>query len=242
MPWRMRRTTAAARRAIAAGFLLSDHSWGAPTTQHTHGRKSRSAQTWEFLHHRCDRPRVEVVKIDIDWQKEPGRFLFRVDPGVRPRQLDGHIRKENSRRLAVRRSAMVRRKEQRAGFLVARPGGCEVARWFGSAAMIDELPPPPIPPDVKIPCVSRRVATNLRRVFHRDKLRRTLSDRQFLLVLFHYVRASVPVNMEREDRPIIVVDESRLDFIFHVGRRGVELRAEIGNLDRLAVLVFSFVG
>src|SRR6202051_4394490 len=137
---------------------------------------------------------------------------------------------------------MLRREEQRASLLVARPGGCEVAGWFGSAAMIDEWPPRPIRHDINTPSVSRRVATNLRRIFHRDKFRRTLSDRQFLLVLLHYVRASVPVNMEREERPIIVVDESRLDFIFHVGRRGVELRAEIGNLDRLAVLVFSFVG
>src|SRR6266851_3970096 len=123
--------------------------------------------------------------IAINWPNEPARFLLRVHPSVRPRYLDGHIRKENSRRLAVRRSAVVRREEQRASLLVARPGGCDVARWFGSAAMIDELHDSPIRPDVKIPSVSRRVATNLRRIFHRDKLRRTLSDRQFLVVLLH---------------------------------------------------------
>src|SRR5713226_4685879 len=180
--------------------------------------------------------------MEVNWTQSAARFLLRVHPRVRPRQLDGHIRKENSRRLGVRRSAMVRREEQRASLLVACPGGCDVSRWFGYAAMINELYDSPIRPDVKIPSVSRRVATNLRRIFHRDKLRRTLSDRQFLVVLLHYVRASVPVKMEREDRPIIVVDEGRFNFIFQVGRHAVELRAEIGNLDRLAVLVFSFVG
>src|ERR1700747_3543390 len=110
--------------------------------------------------------RSEIVKIDIHRRNEPARFLLRTHPSVRPRYLDGHIRKENSRRLAVRRSAMVRREEQRASLLVARPGGCDVAWWFGSAAMIDELHASPIRPDVKIPSVSRRVATNFRRIFH----------------------------------------------------------------------------
>ena len=36
------------------------------------------------------------------------RFLLRVHPRVRPHQLDGHIRKEDAQRLAVRRPAMVR--------------------------------------------------------------------------------------------------------------------------------------
>src|SRR6266403_1672775 len=161
--------------------------------------------------------------IAINWPNEPARFLLRVHPSVRPRYLDGHIRKEDSRRLAVRRSAVVRREEQRASLLVARPGGCDVARWFGSAAMIDELHASPIRPDVKIPSVSRRVATNLRRIFHRDKLRRTLSNRQFLLVLDRHIGAGVPVRVEREDEPIIVVHESGLNFVFHVGRRAVEL-------------------
>src|ERR1700756_32332 len=126
--------------------------------------------------------RSEMVEIDINRRNQPARFLLRVHPSVRPRYLYGHIGKENSRRLAVRRSAMVRREEQRASLLVARPSGCDVARWFGSPAMIDELPDSPIRPDVKIPSISRRVATKLRRIFHRDKLRRTRSDRQFLVV------------------------------------------------------------
>src|ERR1700747_362165 len=111
----------------------------------------------------------EIVKIDINRRNEPARFLLRVHPSVRPRYLDGHIRKENSRRLAVRRSAMVRREEQRASLLVARPGGCDVARLLRSTAMIDELHDSPIRSDVKVPGVSRRVATNLSGIFHRHQ-------------------------------------------------------------------------
>src|SRR5260370_3090531 len=156
--------------------------------------------------------------MEVNWTQSAARFLFRVHPRVRPRQLDGYIRKENSRRLAVRRSAMVRREEQRASLLVASPGGCDVARWFGSAAMIDELHDSPIRPDVKIPSVSRRVATNLCRIFRRDKLRRTLSDRQFFVVLLHSVRASVPVNMQRQDHPLLVVHETTLNLPFPLPR------------------------
>src|SRR5258708_19554865 len=98
--------------------------------------------------------------MDVNWTQSAARFLFRVHPRVRPRQLDGYIRKENSRRLAVRRSAMVRREEQRASLLVASPGGFDVARGFGSAAMIDELHDSPIRPHLKIPSISPPLATN----------------------------------------------------------------------------------
>jgi hypothetical protein len=43
---------------------------------------------------------------DINAGNEPVRCLLRVHPGVRPRQLDGHVRKEQSQWLAVRRPAM----------------------------------------------------------------------------------------------------------------------------------------
>src|ERR1700745_4354883 len=111
--------------------------------------------------------RSEIVKIDINRRNQPARFLLRVHPSVRPRYLDAHIRKENSRRLAVRRPAMVRREEQRASLLVARPGGGDVARLLRSTAMIDELHDSPIRPDVKIPGVPRGVATDFRTIFHR---------------------------------------------------------------------------
>ena len=35
------------------------------------------------------------------------RFLLRVHPGVRPHELDGHIRKENSQRLAIRGALVI---------------------------------------------------------------------------------------------------------------------------------------
>src|SRR6516162_1659371 len=65
LSWRMRRTTAPARGAIAAGSLLSDHSRGAATARNPHGRKSRSAQTRQLLHHYCDCPRVRFVKTGV---------------------------------------------------------------------------------------------------------------------------------------------------------------------------------
>src|SRR6516162_4153152 len=48
--------------------------------------------------------------------------------------------------------------------------------------------------------------------------------------------------METQDEPVIVVDESRLNFIFYVGRRAVELRPIVGDLHWLAVFVLALVG
>ena len=48
--------------------------------------------------------------------------------------------------------------------------------------------------------------------------------------------------MEGEQKPIIIVDESRLDFIFHIVGLAAELGACVGNLDRLAVFIRSFKG
>src|SRR5664280_1996509 len=48
--------------------------------------------------------------------------------------------------------------------------------------------------------------------------------------------------MEREHQPIIIVDETRIDVVLHVRRLAAELRAQIRNLHRLAVLIFSLVG
>src|SRR5262245_18653946 len=71
--------------------------------------------------------------------KRAARFLLRVHPLIGSRHLDGHIRKENSRRLAVRRTAMVRREKDRASLLVARPGSGDIAWLLGSAPMINKL-------------------------------------------------------------------------------------------------------
>src|SRR5271169_2693413 len=137
---------------------------------------------------------------------------------------------------------MVRREKQRASLLVARPGGCDVARWFGSAAMIDELHNSSILPHIKIPCIAWRIAANFGRIFHRNQFRRAISNRQFLVFFNGYIGAAVPVGMEREEKPIVIVDEARLNLVLHVGRCAAELRTVIRNFNGLAVLVGCFVG
>src|SRR5580704_2644699 len=107
--------------------------------------------------------------------------------------------------------------------------------------MIDELHDSPIRSHVKIPSISRRVTASLRVVFHRHQRRRTWTYRQFLLGGLCHSGAGIPISMERENQPIIVVDESRLDFVFHVGWRAAELIPVVGDLYRLAVLIFSLV-
>jgi len=108
--------------------------------------------------------------------------------------------------------------------------------------MIDKLHHSAFRPEVKVPGISRRIAANLRGIFHRHQLRRSFSNRQFLLVRDGYIGAGVPVNMEREDKPIIVVKERRLNLVFHVGGCAVEQRPDIGHLERLSILIFSFIG
>src|SRR2546429_3880172 len=92
--------------------------------------------------------------------------------------------------------------------------------------MIGEFLDSPIRPEVKIPSISRRVAANLRRIFHRHQLRRTLSERQFLHVLDCHNGAGVPVSMEWENKPIIVVDERRLN----LDRKSTRLNSSHGYI------------
>src|SRR5947208_9027357 len=83
--------------------------------------------------------------------------------------------------------------------------------------MIGEFLDSPIRPEVKIPSISRRVAANLRRIFHRHQLRRTLSERQFLHVLDCHNGAGVPVRMEWVIKPIMVIDERHFSLVWFVG-------------------------
>jgi hypothetical protein len=71
---------------------LSDYSGRAPTTRDPHGRESRSAQTWQFMHYGCDRPRVRFVKINMNGRNESAHFLLRVYPLVGARHLYRHAR------------------------------------------------------------------------------------------------------------------------------------------------------
>src|ERR1700757_1785181 len=54
--------------------------------------------------------------------------------------------------------------------------------------------------------------------------------------------AGIPVSMEGEEKPIVIVDESRIDFIFHGVGLAPELGAYVGNLDRFALFILPLVG
>ena len=47
--------------------------------------------------------------------------------------------------------------------------------------------------------------------------------------------------MQSEEQPVLIVDETRVDVLLHIGGLAVQLRANVSRLDRLAVLVFSFI-
>src|SRR5215469_837496 len=140
-------------------------------------------------------------------------------------------------RLPVGCPPMLGRDQQRPRFFVSRPSSCDVTRFFGSAPVIDEGYNAPLGADVKIPRVSRRISADLLRIFHRHELRRTLSERQWLLVLLRHIGAVVPIGMKGEDEPIIVIDEGRLNFVSHVGSCAAKLIAIVGNLYRLPLFV-----
>jgi hypothetical protein len=63
----------------------------------------------------------------------------------------------------------------------------------------------------------------------------------FLRAFVLHLGGGVPAGMEGEDQPILIVDEARIDFIFHVVRLAAELRTYVRNLHRVASLIFSFV-
>src|SRR6266478_3486121 len=130
---------------------------------------------------------------------------------------------------------MVGGDKQRASFLVARPSRYDETRLLGSTPMIDEFLGSTVRPDEKLPSISRRVTANLCGIFHRHSPRRTLPQWQFLHTQVFYIGAGVPVSMEGEQKPIVIVVETRIDFIFHGVGLAAELGAHIGNLDGLGL-------
>ena len=50
-----------------------------------------------------------------------------------------------------------------------------------------------------------------------------------------------PCDVQREEQPILIVDECRIDFVLYGIALAAELRALIGNLDRFAFLIFPIV-
>src|SRR5207253_5263305 len=61
------------------------------------------------------------------------------------------------------------------------------------------------------------------------------------LALIDRAGALVPIGMEREQNLIIVVDEARVDLIFHGVGLTAKVGAYIGNVDRLTVFIRPFV-
>jgi len=131
------------------------------------------------------------------------RHLLRAPPGIRPRQLDGHIREENVQRPTVGRSAVIQREEQRSGLLVVSPGRNDNPELPGSPAMIDEFPDSAVGADVEFPSIARRIAAR-GRIFHHDLLGGTLPQRQFLPAGIFHRGAGVPNDMERKEQPILI--------------------------------------
>ena len=96
--------------------------------------------------------------------------------------------------------------------------------------------------DVKIPGVAGRVTANFRGIFHRHQRGRSGADRKFLACFLSDGGAAVPICVKREQKPVIVIDEGRLDFVFHLVGLAAKLRAVVRNLHRLAVFVRTLVG
>ena len=95
--------------------------------------------------------------------------------------------------------------------------------------------------DIEFPGVAGCVAT-LRGIFHHDPLRGTVPQRQFLHALIGDCGAAVPGKMQHEEQPVIIVAESRIDFILHDVGLAAELRTRVRYLHRFAVFIFAFVG
>src|SRR5207249_4112421 len=106
----------------------------------------------------------------------------------------------------------------------------DAARRLGSAADVDKVHDAVVFTDVEIPDVAGRV-TAIRGILYGEQFGRAGAQWQVKLALIDRAGALVPISMEREQRPIIVVDETWIDLIFH----GVGLAAKVGacvaNLD-----------
>src|SRR6516162_7470137 len=59
--------------------------------------------------------------------------------------------------------------------------------------------------------------------------------------LFHF-GAAVPGKMQGEEQPILIVEESRINFVLHDSGLAAELRAQVCKLHGLTRLVFPLVG
>ncbi|MFZ1137851.1 MAG: NAD(P)-binding protein [Candidatus Sulfotelmatobacter sp.] len=52
----------------------------------------------------------------------------------------------------------------------------------------------------------------------------------------------VPISVKGEQKPVIIVDETRVDFVLYVIVLAAELGTHVSHLDRLTVLILAFIG
>src|SRR5262249_53554519 len=114
------------------------------------------------------------------------------------------------------------------------------AGLLGPAAVIDELLDAVVVADVEIPGVAGGVTT-IGGILHRNQLGRAVAQGQLLLALVLYIGARIPVSMKREQEPIIIVHESRIDFVLDGVGQAAKLRTDVCGLYGLAVLILSFI-
>src|SRR5438045_5461515 len=107
--------------------------------------------------------------------------------------------------------------------------------------MVDEVLHAVVFGDVEVPGVAGRVPASFRGILHYDQPGRASSHRQFLHTFVGHRSTLVPVGMERKDQPIVIVDESRFDFVLQAVWMDAALRLDVSDLDRLTVIVFSLV-
>src|SRR5205814_8123939 len=118
---------------------------------------------------------------------------------------------------------------------VACPVYSDEARLLGAAAVVNHLLNAVVSADIEIPGIARRITSSLLRIFHRHQPGRADANRHFVHSLIGHGGASVPIAMEGEQKPVIIVDESRLDFILDVVWLAAELGAHVTDLNRLTV-------
>src|ERR1700751_519810 len=134
--------------------------------------------------------------------------------------------------------------KQRADLLVIQPfrvNHVDDNRLSGAPApekLLDHV----VRSDVHLPSVAGTVTAALGRVCHENAPGGTPAHRQFVHARIFHFSGGVPTGMERKEQPILIVVETRIDFILHVVRLAAELRAHVGNLYRIACLVFSLIG
>src|SRR6185369_16554334 len=168
-------------------------------------------------------------------------YLLRIHPSVRACQLNRYVSDENVQGLAIGRAAMLGREQYRSRLFVAFPRCEDTARRLHPAAMIDEVHDAIVFSYVEIPSVARSV-TAVSGVLHRNQLGHTGACWQVEPALVDHNSALVPVSVKWKQDPIVIVNEGWFDFILHLVRLSVELRAVVRNLDRLAVLTHAFKG